>query len=96
MTRAAAAGPRDRKSIIADIETARGSKVLAYLTGDRPNGPGAMIGEDAVRPMYDHLLSIAPDGHVDKIDLFLYSRGGPGQELRSPQGAFATPSTACV
>lgn len=76
MARAATAGPRDRKSIIADIEKARGSKVLAYVTGDRPNGPGAMIGEDAVRPMYDHLLSIAPDGHVDKIDLFLYSRGG--------------------
>ena len=63
---------KDRLEIIKKIESKRKSKVLVYLTGDRP-GAVANIGEDAVRPMYDHLLKI---GKVENIDLFLYSRGG--------------------
>lgn len=65
--------PRDeRKNLIEQIEKLRGSKVLAYVTGDRTPTP-AQIGDDAVRPMYAHLREM---GHVEKLDLFIYSRGG--------------------
>ena len=63
---------QERKSLIEKIEAARGSKVLAYVTSDRAPAP-AQIGDDAVRPMYEHLREM---GHVKKLDLFIYSRGG--------------------
>lgn len=50
----------------------RGSQVITYITSDRPP-IAARIAEDAVRPLYDHLVALdAPK----KIDLFIYSRGG--------------------
>jgi len=58
--------------LIKQIQDKRNSKVIVYVTGDR-QPIVAMIAEDAVRPLYDHLLSI---GKAEKIDLFLYSRGG--------------------
>ena len=58
------------KELIQNIQKERGSKVIVYFTGDRPP-INASIAEDAVRPLYEHLLSI---GEQDKIDLFLYSR----------------------
>jgi hypothetical protein len=45
---------------------------VVYFTGDK-EGISAIIAEDAVRPLYDHLLAI---GKVERLDLFLYSRGG--------------------
>lgn len=65
-------GRAERKQLIADIESQRESKVLVYVTGDRNPAP-AQIGDDAVRPIYDHLRQM---GHVSKLDVFLYSRGG--------------------
>jgi hypothetical protein len=65
--------PRNsRKALIEQIEQARGSRVLVYVTGDRTPAV-AQIGDDAVRPMYAHLREM---GSVDKLDLFIYSRGG--------------------
>ncbi len=65
--------PREaRKALIEHIEQARGSRVLVYVTGDR-SPAAAQIGDDAVRPMYSHLREM---GHVEKLDLFIYSRGG--------------------
>jgi len=61
-----------RKEIIRQIQSMRSSKVIAYVTGDR-QPITSVIAEDAVRPLYEHLLSI---GKNEKIDLFLYSRGG--------------------
>ena len=61
-----------RKSLIKMIQKIRGSKLIVYFTGDR-RFASAMIAEDAVRPLYEHLLSI---GKNSKIDLVLYSRGG--------------------
>jgi len=61
-----------RSKLIQQIESARKSRVLTYVCSDRQGAP-AQIGEDAVRPMYDHVLKI---GETAKIDLFLYSRGG--------------------
>ena len=61
-----------RRRIIAEIEELRGGRVLSYVTGDR--GPTqAQIGDDAVRPIYEQLRRM---GYVQRLDIFLYSRGG--------------------
>lgn len=61
-----------RSALIKNIEEIRGSKVLVYVTGDRPPF-GANIGDDAVRPIVEHLRQI---GSAEKLDVFIYSRGG--------------------
>lgn len=61
-----------RKELVEQLEQLRGSKVLAYVTSDRKPASG-QIGDDAVRPLYDHLRQM---GHVKKLDLFVYSTGG--------------------
>jgi hypothetical protein len=63
---------QERKELIKQIEDARESRVLTYVTSDRAPAP-AQIGDDAVRPMYAHLREM---GHVKKLDLLIYSRGG--------------------
>lgn len=60
------------RELIKEIQEIRASKVVVYFTGDRQLA-GARIAEDAVRPLYDHLLAV---GKSPKIDIFLYSRGG--------------------
>jgi hypothetical protein len=62
----------ERRNAIAALEALRGSRVLAYLTGDR-GVASTPISEDVLRLAYEHLRSI---GHVPQIDLVLYSRGG--------------------
>jgi len=65
-----------RIRLIEQIEKKRNSHLIAYFVGDR-NGVQAQIGEDAVRPLYDHLLQINQEkDKKNGIDLFLYSRGG--------------------
>lgn len=70
--------PREeRLALISAIEKLQNSRVICYICGDRP-GAVAQIGEDAVRPLYDHLRSMEKDvaAKTNAIDLFLYSRGG--------------------
>jgi len=65
-----------RVELIQNIQKLRGSRVLVYFTGDRQPF-GSRIAEDAVRPLYKHLLGLAEEAPQNKkIDLFLYSRGG--------------------
>ena len=67
---------RKQKQLIKKIEEARESRLLVYVTGDRQPF-GARIAEDAVRPVYDHLLVLEKlKPKRKKLDLFLYSRGG--------------------
>ncbi len=64
---------QSRIDLISKVQELRGSKVLVYFTGDR-QPVGSRIAEDAVRPLYKHLLALpktAAGGR--KIDLFLYS-----------------------
>ncbi|MDG6930041.1 MAG: hypothetical protein JRN10_02165 [Nitrososphaerota archaeon] len=67
------------EELIQKMEAARGSKIISYVLGDRAisfpmiNMPQVQMAEDAIRPMYDHLLKL---GKQEKIDLFIYSRGG--------------------
>jgi len=65
------------KVLIEKIEQIRNSRIIVYFTGDR-RPFGAQIAEDAVRPLYDHLLNLEFNNNIDqrRIDLFLYSRGG--------------------
>ena len=62
----------ERKALIERIEEARSSRVVVYITGDR-QPTGALIGDDAIRPLYDHLRHIDT---AERLDLFIYSRGG--------------------
>lgn len=62
----------ERKALIESFEQARGSRVIVYITGDR-QPTNALIGDDALRPLYDHLREIDT---AERLDLFIYSRGG--------------------
>ncbi len=67
---------KDRLKLIEGIEKLRDSHVIVYFVGDR-GGLQTQIGEDAVRPLYNHLLEIDKSKiKKNKIDLILYSRGG--------------------
>jgi hypothetical protein len=57
------------------IEEQRNSKVIVYFMGDRSPFL-SRISTDAVRPLYEHLLSLEFEARKKVIDLFLYSRGG--------------------
>lgn len=54
------------------IEQDRNSKLLVYVTGDRP-GMETQISTEVLEYFSDHLDKI---GKVDRISLFLYTRGG--------------------
>jgi len=88
-------GRDDRKKLIAELEKLRGSRLLTYITGDRMPVP-AQIGDDAVRPLYEQLRGL---GQTEKLDLFIYSRGGaidvPWRMVTALRGA-ATEWTALI
>lgn len=69
---------QDRKRVIKQLEDVTGSKVISYVCCDRQTkvpipGMSTQLASEPQLIIYDHLLSI---GKVDKICLFLYTRGG--------------------
>lgn len=62
----------ERLGIIDQIERARNSRLVCYLTGDRP-GMEARIGMDIFPYFYDVLVKM---GKQRQLDLFIYSAGG--------------------
>ena len=66
------AGAAARHQLITELEAKLDSRVVTYILSDR-QGASAQIGEDAVRPLYDHIRAL---GRCPKTDLFLYSLGG--------------------
>ena len=62
----------DRLDNYNKLEESRGSKLLVYVTSDRPN-LGTQIASDILSPFTEHLDTI---GDVEKISLFIYTRGG--------------------
>jgi hypothetical protein len=68
-----------RVKIIQQIERARKSRVISYITSTR-QGLEVQMAMDTVRYVYDHLEAIASknDKQPLKIDLFLHSNGGDG------------------
>lgn len=63
---------QQRKRFYEKIERERGSKVIAYVTGDRP-GMETAIGADTPDIFLEHLDCI---GRVKKISLIIYTCGG--------------------
>lgn len=61
-----------RKALYEQLERSRGSKVITYVTGDRP-GLETQIHEEVFDFFANHLDVI---GVTDKISLILYTRGG--------------------
>lgn len=63
----------DKKSLIQQIEKARGSRVFTYITSDRQGPVNARVAMDIVPVISGQLREI---GKTKNIDLFLYSTGG--------------------
>src|SRR5262245_10643751 len=63
-----------RRDLIRAIQAARGSKVITYITSDRPTLSG-QISEDAVPLIHEQVLAFAPPER-EKLDLVLSRRGG--------------------
>ena len=51
---------KERLKLIRNIQKQRGSKVFVYFTGDRLPFP-SQVAEDAVLPLYKHLLALKED-----------------------------------
>jgi len=64
----------DRKKIIQEIEKKRGTKVISYITSDRP-GLSVQIMGDVVSLIHEHILALKEKEQA-KLDFFIYSRGG--------------------
>lgn len=62
----------ERRSLISALEKKRDSKVIVYVTGDRP-GLETKIATDIFPLFHKHLMAI---GDQKRIDLFIYSTGG--------------------
>jgi ClpP class serine protease len=62
----------DRKPIIAEIEERRGTRLISYLTSDRPNAT-AIIAKDALPVFFDQLRGLGP---VTKLDVLVFTTGG--------------------
>ncbi len=63
----------NKKELIQKIEKLRNSKVITYLTSDRPGPVNARVAMDIIPIISKQLRQI---GKVENIDLFLYSAGG--------------------
>lgn len=69
----------DRVALYKQLEEAFDSKILAYITSDRPN-MSAQIAPDVIDYFIDHLDKIGP---CNKISLVLYTRGGDTSAARN-------------
>jgi len=66
----------DKAQLLKNIEGVRGSRVITYVTNDRPGPANGRVAADVIPLFSKQLREIAPNGKVPKIDLFLYSTGG--------------------
>ena len=69
-----------RIRLINQIEVARKSHVISYITSTRTNLE-AVMAMDSIRRIFDHLAAIqkpSKQKKAEKIDLFLHSNGGEG------------------
>ena len=68
-----------RIKLYESLEKQFDSKIMAYITSDRPN-MSAQIAPDVIDYFIDHLDKIGP---CEKISLFLYTRGGDTSAARN-------------
>lgn len=66
---------QERKKLIEELQEKRDdSTIITYFTlTDRGNTPALLVSDDAIKPLHTLLERI---GQKDKIELFLYTRGG--------------------
>jgi hypothetical protein len=67
-------GRSERKKLIKKIEDQRGTKVITYITSDRPGAEHHMF-YDVVPILHKHILALNKEDDL-KLDLFIYSLGG--------------------
>jgi ClpP class serine protease len=65
-------GWAERRVIVSEIEKARGSRVICYVTSDRENA-NAQVHKDVLPLFFQHLSAM--DG-AQKVDLLLHTSGG--------------------
>jgi hypothetical protein len=65
----------NRKEQYKNLESLRQSKVLTYITGDRP-GLGTQIHPEVLDYITDHLDKMTNRRKIPKITLYLYTSGG--------------------
>lgn len=70
---------KERVPLYQQLEMEFGSKLLAYITSDRPN-MSAQIASDVIDCFINHLDCIGP---CDRISLLLYTRGGDTSAARN-------------
>ena len=70
---------QERIELYEELEAELGSRILVYVTSDRPN-MGAQIAPDVIDYFIDHLDKIGP---CKKISLFLYTRVGDTSAARN-------------
>jgi len=63
-----------RTTLIHEIEKKRNSKLIVYVTSDRPN-LSVQISGDVVSLIHEHILALMEEERR-KLDFFIYSRGG--------------------
>src|SRR5713226_2526284 len=63
---------QERLAIIQKIQKSRKSKVICYLTSDRPNA-AAQVQKDVIPIFYDHLRQASD---LERVDIFLCTLGG--------------------
>jgi hypothetical protein len=61
-----------RKDIIAQIEEGRGSRLICYVTSDRPNAT-AILAKDVIPLFYNQLMQW---GKIKKLDVLVFTTGG--------------------
>lgn len=64
------------QQLLKAIEEERHTRLVAYVTSDRPPPFQAKMALDVVRHFYEHLEHLKRAGLAKKIDLFLFSLGG--------------------
>ncbi len=69
----------ERRKLYEQLEQEFHSKILAYITSDRPN-MAAQIAPDVIDYFIDHLDKIGP---CERISLYLYTRGGDTSAARN-------------
>lgn len=62
-----------RKELIKELEEIRGSRIIAYIGGDRQS-ISTRVAPDIIPVFYKHLAKLG--SHNYKFDLFLYTKGG--------------------
>lgn len=70
---------KDRLPLYEELESKRGSKLIAYVTGDR-RGLETQMHPEVLDFFLHHLDTI---GKAERISLYLYTRGGDTQAARS-------------